>query len=163
MSNSGRNLQSLNFEVAQNIEMTDNIDITTRYSTIGNLDGVEIREELQRSYNLEDRLITFASDIIDLTETLPSSKAGSHIAGQLLRSGTSPAPNYGEALGCESRKDFVHKLGVCLKELRESSVWLRIIEKKQMTSPDKLKTNIDECDQLIRILKTSIKTARQNN
>ena len=73
---------------------------------------------------LEDRLINFAVMVIGVVEVLPNSKAGNHIAGQLVRSGTSPAPNYGEARSAESRKDFIHKMKISLKELRESVIWL---------------------------------------
>jgi len=80
-------------------------------------------------YDLEDRLIEFAVAIIKLTESLPRTRAGKHVGGQLLRSGTSPASNYGEAQGAESRSDFIHKMRLSLKELRETRVWLKIIEK----------------------------------
>ena len=73
-------------------------------------------------YDLEDRLIEFAVRIIALIESLPKTKVGKHVGGQLLRSGTSPAPNYGEAQGAESRSDFIHKMKICLKELRETRV-----------------------------------------
>ena len=81
-------------------------------------------------YDLEDRLIEFASRVIDVVEALPKSVAGKHIAGQLVRCGTSPAFNYGEAQGAESTADFIHKMGICLKELRETFVCLKLIRKK---------------------------------
>lgn len=74
---------------------------------------------------LEDRLVNFAVRIIRLSVKLPLTPAGRHIAGQILRSGTSPAPNYGEARGAESHADFIHKVRVVLKELNETSIWLR--------------------------------------
>lgn len=74
---------------------------------------------------LENRLIEFAVAIMDVTEALPNTKAGTHIAGQLIRSGTSPAPNYGEAGSAESRKDLIHKMKISLKELRETMIWLK--------------------------------------
>ncbi|MBW2311355.1 MAG: four helix bundle protein, partial [Deltaproteobacteria bacterium] len=80
-----------------------------------------------RAFDIEDRLIDFAVRIIRLAESLPKNKVGNHIAGQLIRCGTSPAPNYGEAKSAESRSDFVHKMKVCLKELRETRVWLLMI------------------------------------
>ena len=86
---------------------------------------------MERKFDLEERLIEFASDIIDVSEGLPKTLAGNHLAGQLIRSGTSPALNYGEAQGAESRSDFIHKMKVCLKELRETYNCLRIINKKQ--------------------------------
>jgi four helix bundle protein len=87
---------------------------------------------------LEDRLIEFAVRIIRLAARLPRTPAGKHVSGQILRSGTSPAPNYGEARGAESRADFTHKIRVVLKELNETSIWLRIIERSQMLSAESL-------------------------
>src|SRR6266581_6070264 len=81
----------------------------------------------KRADELEGRLIDFAVRVIKLSARLPRTPAGKHIAGQILRSGTSPAPNYGEARGGESHADFVHKLGIVLKELNETCIWLRII------------------------------------
>ncbi len=113
-----------------------------------------------QEYDLEDRLIDFAVDIIDIIEALPSTRAGNHIAGQLVRSGTSPAPNYGEAQSAESRKDFIHKMKVALKELRETKVWLRIIIKKAFIQPmGKVESELAECQELIRIFAKSILTA----
>ncbi|HJX93886.1 MAG TPA: four helix bundle protein [Pyrinomonadaceae bacterium] len=89
---------------------------------------------------LEDRLIEFAVRIIRLAARLPRTPAGKHVSGQILRSGTSPAPNYGEARGAESRADFAHKIRVVMKELNETSIWLRIIERSQMLSAESLVT-----------------------
>jgi four helix bundle protein len=114
---------------------------------------------MSKPHNLEERLIDFAVDVIDVVEELPSSKAGNHIANQLVRSGTSPAPNYGEARGAESKKDFVHKLKISLKELRETSVWLKIIEKKKFCDAAKTEAAIKECEELIAIFVSSTKTA----
>ena len=81
----------------------------------------------KRTFDLEDRLIDFAVQIIYFAESLPKTKVGKHIAGQLIRCGTSPAPNYGEAQSAESRSDFIHKMKISLKELRETRVWLIMI------------------------------------
>src|SRR6266571_7322304 len=81
---------------------------------------------------LEERLINFAVRIIKLSANLPKTPAGKHIAGQILKSGTSPAPNYGEARGAESHADFVHKVRIVLKELNETSIWLRVIERGEL-------------------------------
>lgn len=111
---------------------------------------------------LEERLIDFAVRVIKGIEELPKTKAGDHIAKQLVRSGTSAAPNYGEAQSAESRADFIHKMRMCLKELREAKIWLCIIKKAALVSePDKLDGIIEECDQLIAIFVSSIKTASQ--
>jgi len=81
----------------------------------------------EKTFDLENRLIDFAVRIIHVAESLPKTKVGNHIAGQLTRCGTSPAPNYGEAQGAESRSDFIHKMKIFLKELRETKVWLQMI------------------------------------
>lgn len=109
--------------------------------------------------NIQKRLIEFAVQIIKLTGYLPKNQAGRHISGQLLRSGTSPAPNYGEARGAESKKDFVHKLGLVLKELNESFIWLEILKQSQIIHERKLCDLIGECDELAKIISVSIRNA----
>ncbi|MBS1787572.1 MAG: four helix bundle protein [Acidobacteria bacterium] len=111
---------------------------------------------------LEERLINFAVRIIKLTANLPKTPAGKHIAGQILRSGTSPAPNYGEARGAESHADFVHKLGIVLKELNETSIWLRVIERSELLKAELMKDLIEENKELCRIFTSSHRTARAN-
>jgi four helix bundle protein len=114
----------------------------------------------QVKYNLEDRLIDFAVMVIDAAEQIPDTRAGNHIGGQLIRSGTSPAPNYGEAQGAESRNDFIHKMKVAFKELRETRVWLRIVLRKAFVIDRKgVELILDECEQLIRIFGKAIATA----
>ncbi len=116
-----------------------------------------------KEFNLEDRLIDFAVRIIYVAESLPKTKAGNHIAGQLIRCGTAPAPNYGEAQDAESRADFIHKMKVSLKELRETKIWLFITGKANLIKPaSKLEPLIDESNQLISIFVASVKTAKQN-
>jgi len=116
------------------------------------------------TYDIEERLIDFAVSIIKLAELLPKTTVGKHIAGQMTRSGTSPAPNYGEAQSAESRADFIHKMKICLKELRETKVWLRMIIKAKLINPASILENlIDENDQLISIFVTSINTAKQKS
>lgn len=112
---------------------------------------------------LESRLIEFASRVIDLSEALPKSPAGKHLGGQLLRSGTAPALNYGEARAAESGADYRHKMKVCLKELRESHVCLRIIEKRKWFSEKRLSLLLNENDELISIFVKSIKTSKNKN
>jgi four helix bundle protein len=117
-----------------------------------------------RKYDLEDRLLEFAVQIIDFTEALPNTRAANHIAGQLLRSGTSPCGNHGEVESAESRKDFVHKLKVCLKELRETRRWLRLAGRlKTLPNPANLAECINEAEELIRIFVASIRTAERND
>jgi four helix bundle protein len=117
-----------------------------------------------RKYDLEDRLLEFAVTVIDFTEALPNTRAANHIAGQLLRSGTSPYGNHGEVESAESRKDFVHKLKVCLKELRETRRWLRLAGRlKTLPRLPNLIECLNEADELIRIFVASIRTAERND
>ena len=114
--------------------------------------------------DLEDRLIEFGVVVVRITEALPGSRAGNHIAGQLVRSATSPAPNYGEAQSAESSSDFVHKLKVCLKELRETRVWLKMILRAKMADDTHaVEAAIDECNQLISIFVASVRTSRKKS
>lgn len=113
-------------------------------------------------YDLQERLVDYAVRIIKLSEALPDSKAGRHVSSQVLRSGTSPAPNYGEAQSAESTADFIHKLKVALKELRETEIWLKIISKVKMIKPgSQLIPILQETDELVAILFTSIETAKK--
>jgi four helix bundle protein len=117
----------------------------------------------EKKYDLEERLINLAVIIIDLIEHMPNTKSANHLAGQLLRSGTSPALNYGEAQSGESTNDFIHKIKVVLKELRETLVCLKIIYRtKLFESEDKLKVVLKETDELVAIFVTSVKTAEMN-
>ena len=112
---------------------------------------------------LQDRLIEFAVRVLNVVESLPTDRIGGHVGGQLMRSGTSPAPNYGEAQSAESRRDFVHKMKVALKELRETHVWLQIIQRKPLSEPPaRLDPLLQECDELISIFVASINTAQKN-
>ena len=113
-----------------------------------------------RADELQERLIDFAVRIIKLSAGLPKTPAGKHIAGQILRSGTSPAPNYGEARGAESHADFVHKLGIVLKELNETFIWLCVIERSEILKPELLAGIVEENRELGRIFTASVKTAR---
>ena len=115
-----------------------------------------------KEFDIEKRLIDFAVRIVRMTEILPKTRAGNHIAGQILRSGTSPAPNYGEAQSAESRSDFIHKMNICLKELRETRVWLLIIVDAKLINQKMVESLIDENDQLISVFATSVKTAKKN-
>ncbi len=118
---------------------------------------------MEREFDLDERLINFAGMIIDISEVLPKSLAGNHIAGQLVRSGTAPALNYGEAQSAESRSDFIHKMKIAAKELRETYNCLRIIRKRKWYAEEKLVPVLDENNQLISIFVKSIETAKGNN
>ncbi|MFK7979811.1 MAG: four helix bundle protein [Saprospiraceae bacterium] len=108
-------------------------------------------------YNLEERLIAFAANIIFFTNSLPKDYAGSHLKGQLIRSGTSPALNYAEANAAESNKDFIHKNKVVLKELKETKVNLKILDKLKYGQDGQRAKLLDECGQLCAIFTTIIK------
>jgi four helix bundle protein len=109
---------------------------------------------------LSDRLIDFAARAGKVVDALPETRMGKHIAGQLVRCATSPAPNYEEACAAESRADFVHKLSVCLKELRESCTWLRMITRTGLLPEERLANLIDECQQLCSIMGQSVTTSK---
>ena len=114
----------------------------------------------ERIFDLEDRLITLAVRAIRVAEALPKTPVGQHMRGQISRSGTSPAANYGEAQSAESRTDFIHKLKIVLKELRETRVWLLMIKRAELLKPTAtLDPLIQESDELISVFVTSVKTA----
>ena len=116
-----------------------------------------------RAYDLEDRFVDFTCRMIDVVETLPNNRAGNYIAGQLIRSCHSPTFNYGEVQAAESRNDFIHKMGVVLKELKECRTALKIIIKKQLIKPvSKLTSIFNETEELISIVAKSIGTAQKN-
>ncbi len=142
---------------------TSNIEQPT--SSDGCAEVLEFKEGggQNRKFDLEDRLLEFASAIIDLSENLPTSRAGNHVAGQMLRSGTAPYPYHGEAEDAESRDDFIHKLKICLKELRETRRWARLIKHRGWTKDETALIYIlSEGEELIRIFYSSIQTAKRN-
>lgn len=117
----------------------------------------------KRTFDLEERFIDFVLLIDEIVESLPNTKLGNYLAGQMIRSGTAPALNYGEAMGAESRKDFIHKMKIIQKELRETFVCIKIIKKKNWISPvSKIKTVFNENNELIAISVKSIQTAKSN-
>jgi four helix bundle protein len=115
-----------------------------------------------RKYDLEDRLVDFTCRMIDVVEALPNTRAGNYIAGQLIKSCHSPAFNYGEAQATESTNDFIHKMSVVLKELKECRVALKVIQKKELIKPgSKLDKIYKETEELVAIIGKSISTARK--
>jgi len=117
-----------------------------------------------KKFDLENRLIDFTCRMIDVVESLPNTRAGGYMASQLIRSCHSPALNYAEVQAAESRNDFIHKLGICLKELKECRTCLKIIIKKEMIIPvSKLNDLFIETEELIAIIGKSIKTAKSKN
>jgi four helix bundle protein len=114
----------------------------------------------KQTYDLEERLLEYSVRIIKIVEHLPNTRAGNHVAGQLLRSGTSPYPNHGEAQAAESSRDFIHKLRIALKELRETQRWLKLIHRIPLIKKPEILNNIlQETEELIKIFVTSIRTA----
>jgi four helix bundle protein len=117
----------------------------------------------ERKFDLENRLIDFSIAISDIVEMLPNTKFANNIAGQMVRNGTSPALNYGEAMSAESTNDFVHKLKVILKELRECFVCLKIIKRKPLIENFQIvEPTYKENNELIAIFVKSILTAKTN-
>lgn len=116
----------------------------------------------QRKFDLEDRLVKFACLSLEICDLLPNSKSGQNLEYQLSKSSTASALVYGEAQAAESKADFVHKVKVVLKELRESRINLRIIMEKPLLINEKLPIVFKEVNELIAIFLKSIETARQN-
>ena len=122
--------------------------------------NVEKMEMNERKYDLEERLLKYSVRIIEIVEQLPNTRTGNHVAGQLLRSGTSPYPNHGEAQAAESAKDFIHKLRISLKELRETKRWLKLIQSVPLVKIRECMNDIlQETEELIKIFVSSIRTA----
>ena len=115
---------------------------------------------IEKRRDLEDRLLEYGARIIRLVESLPNTVVGRRVADQLLRSGTSVGANYEEAQGAESKVDFVHKLQIALKELRESNYWLRLLVKSGKISAAQMNKLLDESNQLRAILSKSVATAK---
>ena len=116
----------------------------------------------QRNYDLEDRLVKFAINIIDVCDLLPNSRAGNNLEYQLSKSGTAPSLLYGEVQGAESRANFIHTMKILLKELRETRIILRIVFEKPMIKSQRVELALKECNELIGIFSKSIKTAKSN-
>lgn len=115
-----------------------------------------------RKYDLEGRFVDYTCRMIDVVEALPNTRAGNYIAGQLIKSCHSPTFNYGETQAVESTKDFLHKMGVVFKELKECRTALKVIRKKEMIKPVvKLDGVYKETEELIAIIGKSISTAKK--
>ena len=138
---------------------TSNVQRSTSNVQLG---GGSAESSLSKRYDLEERLLEYAVRIIRLVDALPATRAGRHVSDQLLRCGTSPLANHGELQGAESRKDFIHKLGVCLKEIRETRRWLRLIHRVPLVAPPKVEPLLSETEALIKIFSASIRTAEKN-
>jgi four helix bundle protein len=122
-----------------------------------------LNEKKEGTFDLQERLVEFSVRMIAVVEALPNDRVGNHIAGQLLRSGTSPLANHAEAQSAESRRDFVHKMKIALKELRETLAWLLVIERKPLIeNPGKMTDIITESNELISIFVASVRTAEDS-
>jgi four helix bundle protein len=122
-----------------------------------------MKDKLMQSDQFEERLVDFASRIIRLAGRLATNAQGRHVANQIVRSGTSAAPNYAEARGAESRADFIHKMRIVQKELNETAVWIRIISKSSLISQNLIVDILAENKELCRIATASVKTARSGS
>ncbi|HJT80114.1 MAG TPA: four helix bundle protein [Chthoniobacterales bacterium] len=120
------------------------------------------QRKIEPRFDLEQRLLEFSARIIKLVDALPATRAGNHIAGQLLRCGTSPYGNHGEVQAAESRRDFIHKLRVCLKELKETRRWIRLIQLAALLPEAKTALVLKETEELTKIFFASIRTAEKN-
>ena len=118
------------------------------------------KTERKKGDDLAERLLDLAVRVIKLVAALPNTPIGKHLGGQVMRSGTSPGSNYEEARGAESRADFIHKLGITLKELKETRFWLKLIHRTETLKPLSVEPLIEECEELIAIVAKSIVTAR---
>jgi four helix bundle protein len=115
---------------------------------------------MNEKFDLDERLLEYSAQIVRLVDRLPRTVAANHVANQLLRSGTSPLPNHGEAQAAESANDFIHKMSICLKELRESRRWLRLVIRVPLLKPaSQVEPLLKETEELIKIFYTSIRTA----
>lgn len=114
------------------------------------------------AFEIEMRLIRFSVRVIKMAETLPKDMAAKHLASQIIRSATSPALNYGEAQNAESIDDFLHKIKICLKELRETFICLKIIDERGWFPTGKLSSLLTENNELLSIFIASTKTITNN-
>ncbi len=151
-----------------NVQCASSIKLRKRIANMTNMqDDQDFSEyrlfDTARKYDLEERLIDFSVIILDLVEKLPNTKGANHLGGQVVRSGTSPALNYGEAQEAESKKDFIHKMSICRKELRETKVALKILVRKPYSEVKvEAGTALAECQELLSIFSKSINTAKSN-
>ena len=120
-------------------------------------------ETVTTYYDLQDRLIDLAVRIAAICDDLPPTRVGKHVAGQLVRCSTAPAPLHAEANAAESRKDFIHKLGLCLKELRETMSWLCYVQRLEIGDASAVDQAVEDTDRAIATVFTSIRTAKRND
>ena len=116
----------------------------------------------RKDEELADRLLDFSVRIIESCSKLPRNSAGNHVSRQLLKAGTAPGANYEEARGADSKADFIHKLGIVLKELKESRYWLSVVHRASLLKAEIVMPLHDECEELIAIIAKSIFTAKKS-
>ena len=116
----------------------------------------------RKDEELAERLLAFAVKTIKIVSDLPQDEVGKQVSFQLLKCGTSPGANYEEARGAESARDFIHKLRIALKELKESRFWLKVIKEVPLMDKDRVDPLLSECEELIAIIAKSISTARKS-
>jgi four helix bundle protein len=141
-----------------------------RYTASHKIDGTlnvqrstfKAQRQIEPRFDLEERLLEFSARIIRLVDSLPNRRSANHLAGQLLRCGTSPFGNHGEVQAAELWRDFIHKLRVCLKELKETRRWLRLLQRAGLLPTSKMASIISETEELIRIFFASIRTAERS-
>jgi four helix bundle protein len=150
------NIQRSTLNAQRNVARENEGNYSAKKADTNGAKGTEAK------FDLEDRLLEFTAGLLKLVDELPTSRAGNHISGQLLRCGTSPFANHGEAQAAESRKDFIHKLGVCFKELKEIKRWLRLIGRVELIPLAHLRPLLIETEELLRIFSASIRTAERN-
>jgi four helix bundle protein len=160
MKRNGRVKEEPNTDFGEGLKgRTSNVQRPTSNVQLGNL-GATVSSG--KRFDLEERLLEYAVRIIRLVDALPGTRAGRHVADQLLRCGTSPLANHGELQAAESRRDFIHKLGICLKEIREARRWLRLVHRAPLLAPSKIDPLLGETEALIKIFAASIRTAEKN-
>ena len=125
------------------------------------MDNSQVKAEAPRGAELTERLMAFAVRLVKLVDSLPNGITGRHIAVQLFRSGTSAGANYEEARGAESKADFTHKLGIALKEIKESRFRLELVHRAEILRPNRVKPLLDECSELCAIIGKSVMTAKK--
>ena len=161
MPNIGGDCNSINHEAGRRIlEVADWRLLHFKFWELSVQNVPFMSAQPSRAVELQRRLISFAAQIVAVSSKLRRTPEGRHISSQMLRSGTAPAANYGEARGAESRSDFIHKLRIVLKELNETAVWLQLVNQTSLLSPEITAPVLAENQELCRIIAASIKTAR---
>ena len=155
------NVQRLTLNVQRDGRVGEEAGVYSTRKTKGGTSHAR-KDDAETTFDLEDRLLEFTVRLLKLVNALPTSRVGNHIAGQLLRCGTSPFANHGEVQAAESRNDFIQKLRVCLKELKEIKRWLRLIARVGLISAKRVRLLLVETEELIRIFVASIRTAETN-